>query len=197
MLIFINETWFKHCEHINKMLNCFNKTGLFLDIKKCKFKVIRIKYFGFIINARVSIQMDPEKIKAITEWQPFTMIKDVWSFLDFVNFYQQFIKSFAEIAVSLIKLIDDVLWWWTEQKQKIFKKLKTVFVSESILILFDFDCETILKADLSEYITENVLSQFDNKGVLRLYVYFLKKNSSVEYNYKIHDKELLTVIYCL
>ena len=75
--------------------------------------------------------------------------------------------------------------------------MKTAFVSEFILALFNSDCETILKADLSEYITKSVLSQFDNKNVLKSYMYFLKKNSSVECNYEIHDKKLLTVIYYL
>ena len=83
------------------------------------------------------------------------------------------------------------------RNKRFFKKLKTAFISEFILISFDFDCETILEADLSEYITEGVLFQFNNKGVLRLYVYFLKKNSLVECNYEIHDKELLIVIYYL
>ena len=59
------------------MLNYFDEAELFLNIKKCEFEVIRIKYFEFIVNARVSIQMDSEKVKAIIEWQPSTMIKDV------------------------------------------------------------------------------------------------------------------------
>ena len=197
VLIFTNGTQFEHCEYVNKMLNCLDETELFLDIKKCEFEVIKIKYLKFIVNARVSIQMDSEKIKAITEWQPFTTVKGVWSFLGFVNFYQQFIKFFAEVAVPLTKLISDVSWWWTEQEQKVFKRLKTAFVSEPILTSFDPDCETILEADLSGYITENIFSQFNNKGVLRSCMYFSKKNSSAECNYEIHDKELLAVIHCL
>ena len=59
------------------MLNCFNKIELFLNIKKCEFEIIRIKYLRFIVNAGVGIQMNLKKIKAITEWQPFTMIKNV------------------------------------------------------------------------------------------------------------------------
>ena len=75
--------------------------------------------------------------------------------------------------------------------------MKTVFISESILTSFDFDYKTILKVDLSEYITENIFFQFDNKDVLRLCIYFLKKNSSAECNYEIYNKKLLIVIYYL
>ena len=109
VLIFINGTQSEHCEHVNKVLNCFDEAELFLNIKKCKFEVTRIKYLEFIVNVGVSIQMDPEKIKAITEWQPLITVKDIQSFLNFTNFYQQFIKFFAEVAVFLTKLISDVL----------------------------------------------------------------------------------------
>ena len=77
MLIFINGTQSEHCEHVNKMLNCLDKAGLFLNIKKCEFEMTRIKYLGFIVNAGIGIQMNPEKVKAITEWQLFIIVKDV------------------------------------------------------------------------------------------------------------------------
>ena len=75
--------------------------------------------------------------------------------------------------------------------------MKTAFVFKSTLTLFNSDCKTILKTDSSEYITKNVLFQFNNKSVLKLCMYFLKKNSSMKYNYKIHNKKLLIVIYYL
>ena len=153
VLIFTNETQSEHHEHVNKVLDCLNEAGLFLDIKKCEFEVTRTKYLRFIVNARVSIQIDPEKVKAITEWQPPTTVKGVQSFQDFTNFYQQFIKSFAEVAAPLTRLISDVLWWWTKQEQKVFKGLKTAFISEPILVSFNPDHKTILEADSSEYTT--------------------------------------------
>jgi hypothetical protein len=36
-----------------------------------------------------------------------------------------------------------------------------------------------------------------DKGLWVLCAFFLKKNNLVEYNYEIHDKELLAIIYCL
>ena len=42
-----------------------------------------------------------------------------------------------------------------------------------------------------------VLLQYNNKGFLRLCIYFLKKNSPAEYNYEIYNKKLLTVIQYL
>jgi len=45
--------------------------------------------------------MEEEKVKAIKEWKTPTKVKDVESFLDFANFYRQFIKDFSHIAVPL------------------------------------------------------------------------------------------------
>ena len=52
----------------------------------------------------------------------------------------------------------------------------------------------MIECDLLEYITGGVLSQYNNKGFLRLYIYFLKKNSPIECNYEIYNKKLLAVI---
>ena len=48
--------------------------------------------------------MENNKVKAVIEWKTPTKIKEVESFLVFVNFYQRFIKNFSHIAKPLNKL---------------------------------------------------------------------------------------------
>jgi hypothetical protein len=55
----------------------------------------------------------------------------------------------------------------------------------------------VLECDSLGYAVGGVLSQYDDKGILRLCAYFLRKNNAYECNYEIHDKELLAVIRCL
>jgi hypothetical protein len=38
---------------------------LYIDIKKCKFKVKSTKYLGFIVEARKGISIDPTKVAVI------------------------------------------------------------------------------------------------------------------------------------
>ena len=52
----------------------------------------------------------------------------------------------------------------------------------------------IIKANLSNYITKDILSQYNKEGVLHFVVYFLKQLSPAECNYEIYDKELLAII---
>ncbi|PYH99448.1 hypothetical protein BO71DRAFT_314079, partial [Aspergillus ellipticus CBS 707.79] len=71
-----------------------------------------------------------------------------------------------------------------------FNKLKSFFTTELILVIFNLFYIIIVKTDFSKYI----IKRFNNKEILQLYIYFLKKNLSAEYNYKIYNKKLLVVI---
>ena len=53
---------------------------------------------------------------------------------------------------------------------------------------------SVIEANLSDYITGGILSQYNKNRVLYPVVYFLKWLSLAECNYKIYDKELLAII---
>ncbi len=82
---------------------------------------------------------------------------------------------------------------WIEKADQDFKKLKTIFISVSILVLFDHTCTTVMKTDFSDWCIDETLLQLMN-NVWRLCVYYSKKNASVECNCKIYDKEMLIII---
>jgi hypothetical protein len=54
-----------------------------------------------------------------------------------------------------------------------------------------------LKTDVSDWASDKVLLQINNKEVLCLIAYFLLKHSAAECNYKIYNKELLAIIKSL
>ena len=65
-----------------------------------------------------------------------------------------------------------------------------------ILVHFNSDLECIFKADLSNHVQEDVLSQYDKNSMLHSVVYFSQKLNAAESNYKIYDKELFAIIQC-
>ena len=198
ILIFSNGSLADHREKVKKVLQRLRETGLQLDIGKCEFEVKTVKYLGFVIEAGVGISMEPEKVKAIIEWEAPRSIRGVRSFVGFANYYRRFIHGFSELVTPLTELTKkDTLFKWGPVAQQAFEKLKAMFVTAPILAQFDPEKETILEADSSGWSIGGVLSQYDEKGELHPCVYFSKKNSPAEYNYKIHDKELLTIIRCL
>ena len=63
-----------------------------------------------------------------------------------------------------------------------------------MLALYNPDKEYIIETDISDYISANVFSQSNNNNILCPIIFFSKKHSPAEYNYKIYNKELLAVV---
>ena len=59
---------------------------------------------------------------------------------------------------------------------------------------FNLDQISGIEADLSNYVTRGILSQYNKEGVLHPIAYFLKWLSLAKYNYEIYNKELLAII---
>jgi transposase InsO family protein len=197
VLIYTDGSLKQHQDHVRKVLGKLQDAGLHVDIKKCEFEVKTTKYLGFIIEAGKGIRMDPDKVKAIKEWEAPKTVKGVRSFLGFANFYRRFIRDFAKMAAPLTRLTGDVSFTWGTEEQAAFDKLKEVFITEPNLATFDSERDTVLECDSSGYAVGGVLSQYDDEGILRPCAYFSRKNNAHECNYEIHDKELLAVVRCL
>ena len=69
-----------------------------------------MKYLGFIIKVGVGLRIDPEKIKAIREWETPKTKKGVRAFLRFANYYKVFINKFATTAAPFTALTGKYLF---------------------------------------------------------------------------------------
>ncbi len=197
ILIFTDELLHQHRNYVWKILLQLWEVGLQIDIDKCEFEVKLTKYLEFILKVKKGIQMNPQKMKAIMNWQAFKSVKSVQSFIDFANFYWKFIKNFSNLVMSIMTLIQkNTSFKWTEKTDQDFKKLKAMFISASILVSFDHTCMIMMKTDFSDWCIDKILLQLIN-NVWRLCVYYSKKNASAECNYEIYDKEMLVIIWCL
>ena len=153
---------------------------------------------GFIIEAEKGVRMDPEKVKAIQDWESPKTVKEVRGFLGFANFYRRFIKNFSAVASPLITLTKkNVPFVWSTAAEDAFQLLKRMFVTAPILMQFDPSRETVVETDSSGYVVGGVLMQYDENGTLRPCAYFSQQNTPTESNYEIYDKELLAIVKCL
>ncbi len=66
-----------------------------------------------------------------------------------------------------------------------------------ILKHFDLIRKVILKMNFSNYVNNEVLSQYDDEDILHSMIFYSKNMILAKCNYKIYDKELLTIIRCL
>ena len=76
----------------------------------------------------------------------------------------------------------------------VFNTLKKAFISNVILCHYNSNHKIMIETDISDYVSESILSQYNKDEVLHSVVYFLKKHNSVECNYKIYDKKLIIIV---
>src|SRR5258708_7614227 len=78
--------------------------------------------------------MDPIKVQGVMDWPQPTKVKDIQSFIGFVNFYQRFIQNFSEIAHTLHVLTQKSKdWSWGAAEQQAFNALKNAITSTPML----------------------------------------------------------------
>ena len=118
--------------------------------------------------------------------------------MGFCNFYHHFIKSFSEITCPLHNLTKvNQLWKWTKVEQYTFDTLKHMICDSPVLIHVDMDSKFVMEMDASNYAYGAVLSQKGKEGFYHLVAFYSKSMTPAERNYRISDKEALTIIKAL
>ena len=186
-----------HDNQVRQVLECLCTTHLFANAKKCEFDKSSIEYLEFIISSK-GVQMNPKKFKTITEWPIPQTIKQIQSFLEFTNFYQQFIHHYANLAIPLnsltTKKAKESFSGLTDVAKGAFKQLKLAFTTAPVLQHFDPQLPSTLITDASDFTFASILLQPNKHDLLHPIAYYSCKFTPAEINYKIHDKELLAIV---
>jgi len=116
-----------------------------------------------------------------------------------MNFYRRFIQDFSAKARPLFDLThSEQVWTWSGKKQAAFEDLKTAVTTAPVLVSPQESDPFQIEADSSDFATGAVLSQQSmTDGKWHPVAFYSKFLSSVEWNYKIHDKEMLAIIRAL
>ena len=184
----------EHRQHVWQILQKLQRAGLQLDIDKCEFHVQEVKYLELIIGVD-GIKMDPVKVEAIQTWPTPINEQDVWDFLEFTNFYWQFIKRFSRLVWLLTQLTKkDTLFQWKSDCEAVFQQLKKAFTEALILQHFNWTHEVTVEINTSDTVIADVLLQKNKNSQLQSVTYFSSKMFSAEINYDIYDKKLLAII---
>ncbi len=182
---------------MKEVLNKLHEVNLQIDIDKCEFKIQKISFFKLLIFIN-DLRMNFRKVDVIWSWKVSRLLTHMQIFIDFCNFYRQFIKNFSKIIWFMIKLTQkDHLFEWTEICQMIFEELKQQVTTAFVLKHFNSIREAILKTDFLNYVNDKVLSQYDDEDILHSMIFYSKNIILAKCNYKIYDKKLLIIIHCL
>ena len=161
---------------------------------KCKFAAREVKYLGHILSPK-GIKVDPSKYSAIETYPVPKNVKNVRAFLGLAQFYRKYIKSFAQIALPLNKLLrKDVKFEWTEECNQAFLTLKKALITAPVLAFAQFDKPFILAVDASDESIGFVLSQLDSEGKEHPIAYGGRALRNEELRWHITDKEGLALV---
>ncbi len=187
----------KHRTYVKEVLGKLHEVDLQIDIDKCEFKIQKISFLELLIFIN-DLWMNSWKVDVIRSWKVSQSLTHMQIFIDFCNFYQQFIKNFSKIIQLMVKLTwKDHFFEWTEICQMIFEELKQQMMTALILKHFNSIKEAILKTNFLNYVNDEVLSQYDDEDILHSVIFYSKNMILAECNYEIYDKELLIIIRCL
>src|SRR6266436_3463541 len=186
-----------HQQIICQVLSTLWEQRLFLKPEKCKFEQKEVEYLGLVIS-KDHVAMDPTKVCGVTEWLTPMKVKEVQSFLGFVNFYQKFIHNFSNIASPLYTLTHKTQQWvWGSPEQEAFDALKKAVTSAPVLTFPSQSGCFCLECDASNFATGAVLSQVQADGMHQPIAFMSKGFSDAEHNYQIHNKEMLAIMHAL
>ena len=119
-----SETRDGHIEALEKFLQRVDKYNLRLNPKKCVFGVTSGKLLGHTVGMG-GIEVDSEKIKAITEMPAPKTEKEVRAFLGKIQYISRFIAKLTSVCEPIFKLLrKDQPVKWNEQCQTAFDRIR-------------------------------------------------------------------------
>src|SRR5260221_13079051 len=88
-------------------------------------------------------------------------------------------------------------WLWGTAEQQAFDVLKNAITSAPMLALPSGSSLFCLECDASNFTMGAILSQQQDDGLFHLIGFMSKSFSDTEWNYQIHDKEMLVIMCAL
>ncbi|XP_052735536.1 uncharacterized protein LOC128197521 [Vigna angularis] len=165
----------EHIFNLRKLFERLRKYKLRLNPVKCTFGVKSGKLLGFIVSQR-GIEVDPDKVKAITEMPAPRTEKEVRGFLGRLNYIARFISQLTATCEPMFKLLrKNQVVVWNEDCQVAFEKVKQYLQDPPVLRPPMPGRPLILYLTVLDNSMGCVLGQHDEDGKREHAIYYLSK----------------------
>ena len=131
------------------MLQTLREHKLYAKLSKCEFWLLEVPFLGHVISTK-GIKVDPQNVKAITEWTRPTNITEVRSFFRFSQLLSALVQDFSKIALPLTNLLRKTTKFkWNDKCETTFQELKHKLTTAPVLALSVEGEEFVIYSDAS------------------------------------------------
>ena len=152
--------------------------GLKIKSSKCRFFQEKVHFLGHIVSNQ-GVEVDPEKVAAVSKMKTPRTIKELRAILGLVSFYRRFIQDFGKIAEPLYKLLNKKeRFSWSKECESAVEQLKQALQKAAI---FGYPNDTdpfTLTTNASLFAIGAFISK-DNNGVKELLHTQAKRSAKV------------------
>eukprot|EP00253_Pinus_taeda_P003382 PITA_03382 len=182
----------EHAEQLAVVLRLLREHQFYAKRRKCSFFQTKVHYLGHDVSNE-GIAVDPEKIRAIIEWEAPRNVDEVRLFMGLAGYYRRLIRNFSHIAYPNISLQrKGKNFEWTKECATNFEQLKRLLTNALVLKIASLDKEFVLCTDACKRGFGGVLMK---EG--QVVCYESRKLNEHKQNYVTHDTELEAIIHAL
>ncbi|KAG2394489.1 RNA-directed DNA polymerase-like protein [Vigna angularis] len=165
----------EHVLNLKKLFERLRKYKLRLNPAKCTFGVKSGKLLGFVVSQK-GIEVDPDKVRAISEMPAPSTEKEVRGFLGRLNYIARFISQLTATCEPMFKLLrKNQVMVWNEDCQAAFERIKQYLKDPPVLRPPEPGKPLILYLTVLERSMGCVLGQYDEAGKREHAIYYLSK----------------------
>ena len=108
---------------LRKVFIRFREHNLKLKPRKCHFFKQNVECLGKMVSGN-GVTISPDKLETVKCWPVPTNVKELQSFLGFMNYHRNHIQDFAQVSADMYALIKADIFTWKKKHQACFEKLK-------------------------------------------------------------------------
>lgn len=183
----------EHMENLENLFKILEDNNLKVRLNKCEFFKKQISYLGFLIS-KEGLQKNMEKCEAIVKAPQPKNLTELRAFCGLVNFYGKFIPNLASIMRPMYELLlSNARFEWQQEQDEAFRQIKTIMISDTILVHYNPEVPVILDTDASLEGISGVLQHRFKDGSIKPIAFYSRSLTQAEKNYSVIDREALAI----
>ena len=149
-----------HVQHTKRVLLALKHADLKISPTKSDWGQTKFKLLGFTIDTKEQqISMDKKKAQAIIDGPRPANLSDIQIFLAQINYWEQFIPRFREIAYPLSSQMKTKQFIWTKLEEDAWNDIRELIACRVTLTLQNVDEPLFLFCDSSFWALASILVQ--------------------------------------